>query len=105
MQEMYLIAAIIDDDVRMVIQRFIEEAEIFFIRRTVPGIDSQPVFYERRRYIILCRQGIAARNDDIGSGPVQYFGQVSRLGFQMDTDAYCLPLKGLVFLQLIANGI
>ena len=104
-QEMDLISAIINDDIGMMVQRLIEEAKIFFIRRTIPGINGQTIFYQSCRYIILCGQRIAARNDDVGSGPVQYFSQIGRLGFQMDADADGLSFKGLVFLQLVANGI
>ena len=84
---MDLISAIINDDIGMMVQRLIEEAKIFFIRRTIPGINGQTIFYQSCRYIILCGQRIAARNDDVGSGPVQYFSQIGRLGFQMDADA------------------
>ena len=33
------------------------------------------------------------------------FGQISRLGFQMDTDANRFALKGLIGFQFVANSI
>lgn len=97
MEQMNLIAAVVDDDIRMMVQRFVEEIEIFFLCRAIPGIDCQAVFYESCGDVVLRRQGIASRDDDVGAGPVQDFGQVRRFSFQMDADADRLAFKGLFF--------
>ena len=65
MQEMDLVAAVIDDDVRMMVQGFIEEIKVFFIGCAIPGIDSQAIFDESGSDVVLRRQGIAAGNDDV----------------------------------------
>lgn len=105
MQEMDLVAAVIDDDVRMMVQGFIEEIKVFFIGCAIPGIDSQAIFDESGSDVVLRRQGIAAGNDDVGAGAMKDFCQIGRLGFEMDADANRFALKGLVGFQFVANGI
>ena len=87
------------------VQGFIEEIKVFFIGCAIPGIDSQAIFDESGSDVVLRRQGIAAGNDDVGTGPMKDFGQISRLGFQMDTDANRFALKGLIGFQFVANSI
>ena len=58
MQEVDLVAAVIDDDVRMVVEGFIEEVEVFFVGRTVPSIDRKAVFDESGCDVILVDKGL-----------------------------------------------
>ena len=104
-QEMDLVAAVIDDDVRVMVQGFIEEIEVFFIGCAIPGIDGQTIFDESRCDVVLCGQRITAGHDDVGAGPVKDFSQISRLGFEMDADANRFVFKSLVGFQFVANGI
>ena len=104
-QEMDLVAAVIDDDVRMMVQGFIEEIEVFFIRCAIPGIDGQAIFDEGCSDVVLRGQGVAAGNDDVGAGAMKDFCQIGRLGFEMDADANRFAFKGLVGFQFVANGI
>jgi len=97
-QEVYLVAAVIDDNVRMMIECFIEIAKVFFICAGMRCIDRQAIFNEGRGHIILRRQGIAARYDNLGTGTVQYFSQISRFCFEMNAYGNGFAFKRLVSL-------
>ena len=87
------------------VEGFIQKIEVFFIGCAVPGIDRQAVFDEGCCDVVLSRQGVAAGNDDLSAGPVKDFGQICRLGFEVDADADGLALKSLFGFQFVANGI
>ena len=105
MEQVYQVAAVVDDDVRHMVQGFIQEHGVFLVRATVPCIDGDAVLYEGCGNGILGGQWVAAGADDVGPCCFQGQCQVRGLGFQMDGHDDGLALEGLVFDEFLPQRI
>ena len=65
-EQMHQVAAIVNDDVRLVVERFLKKHRVFFVRAAVPRVDRDAFGHERRRDGVLRRERIAPRHDDVG---------------------------------------
>ena len=79
MEHIDQIPAVINDNVRLDIECFIEKYGIFFLRAAMPREDMNSFFDKRSRNIILCGQRIAARNSNLCAGMLEDRGHVGRL--------------------------
>ena len=97
MEKVYQVSAVINNDIRHMVQGFVQEHGIFIIGAAMPCIHSNSVFHQSCCNGILGGQRIASCTDDIGTGSLQRKGQVSRFGFQMDGHDNGFTFKGLIF--------
>ena len=77
------ISAVINDNIRLDIERLIEEYGVFFLGTSMPCKDMDSLFHERCRNIILRRQRIAARNSDLCAGVLEDCRHIGGLRLKM----------------------
>ena len=94
MQQVHQVAAVVDDDVGMVRERFLQVGVILLRCRAVPGIDVQPGFDQGGGNVILGREGVRAGDEHLGAAGSQYLAEVGGFRLQMDGEGDALSRKG-----------
>ncbi|MNV42178.1 hypothetical protein D3C71_1338410 [compost metagenome] len=105
MEQRREIAAIINNEIRLALQRFdIQRLELLG-RRVVLGEYRNTVLHQCRTYIILRRERVGACNGHFRTARLNDLGQISRFGFQMKRDRDFEPFERLLRLELLANPV
>ena len=103
-QQLDEIAAVVDDDVRLDLQRQAHVAAHLVGLGAVPRVDVQPFGRERGDDVVLRRLRIAARHGDRRAAGAQHERQVGGLRLEMDADGDALagerPLGGELRFEL-----
>ena len=105
MQRVDKIAAIVNEELRMRVERLVDEIEIFLVRAVMPCEDLDAVFDERRRDIVLRRKRIAARDGNLRACMRKDLGHIGRLRLKMQRDRHADALERFRLRELLVHRV
>ena len=94
-QHVHEVASVVDDEVRLDVERLVDEGVVLLRRAVMPSEDVQTVLDERCGHIVLCRQRVTARDGDLRTGMVEDLRHVGRLGLEVQCDDHLLARERL----------
>ena len=92
---MHQITAVINNDIRLNIQCFINKRKIFFFGASMPGKHMKAIFNQRGSDVILRGKRIAAGNGHLRSCMLENFSHIGGFGLQMQCDDHLFTCKWL----------
>ena len=103
-QRVHEVAAVVDEQHRLRIERAVDEGEILLLRAAVPGEDLDAVLDERRRHVILRRKRVAARDGDLCPRVREHLRHIGCLRLEVQRDDHADARKRLRLGELLIDG-
>ena len=88
MHRRHHVRAVIDQDVRFVVERGVDMSVVGLVVFALDGEDWNPFVHQSRRHIILCRKRIAGAENGIGATGLERQRQIRGLGRDMGADEH-----------------
>ena len=105
---MHEVATVVNDDVRLDFQRFVDIVVVLLVRAGMRGKDVHAVLHERGGDIVLRRERVAARDGNLGARMMENLRHVGRLGLEVQRDDHFLAREGLahavLFIECTHDG-